>query len=264
MTDSGSQNGPFVHEADRFWELAIAVNAAFKGLLGSMGESGHVCARAIPITAELDLHPDWPRIAELLAQLAAPVVAAGDTVVVPDKVVAVAQGRLGPGRILRDPDPKQIDPNRLRDLAAAYTAELGFLVTPLHLLLADEHGRDQASLGTRDHNSAAAELALAIQQISGVGVDVVISDTDTGLDVRTPLIGCVTIAATPLGATAGLNLYGAMRCATAAEFVRGHTRRVPIVICQPAERCRKRERIGEHRGYNGALHIEKEKSIAYF
>jgi len=42
------------------------------------------------------------------------------------------------------------------------------------------------------------------------------------------LIGCVTIAATPLGATAGLNLYGAMRCATAAEFVRGHTRRVRL------------------------------------
>lgn len=251
-------------EPDRFWELAIAVNAAFKGLLGSMGESGHVCARTVPITVELDLRCDWQSTVELLAKLAAPSITQGDTIVIPDKIVAIAQGRVGPARMLRDPDPKQIDPDRLRDLAAAYTLELGFPVTPLHLLLADEHGQDQASLGALDHNSAAADLAVAIRRIGGASVDVVVSDTDTGLDVRAPLIGCVTIAATPLGATAGLNLYGAMRCATAAEFVRGHTRKVPIVICQPAERCRDRDRVGEHRGYNGALHVDKEKSIAYF
>ena len=91
-------------------------------------------------------------------------------------------------------------------------------------------------------------------------VDVIISDTDTGLDVRSPLIGCITIAATPLGATAGVNLYEAMRCSTAAEFVRGHDKRIPIVICIPAERRKKRDGIGLKRSYDGALHISKEKS----
>jgi hypothetical protein len=264
MTASGAQPSSPGSEADRFWELAIAVNAAFKGLLGSMGESGHVCARVLPVVAEIDLRPDWPAVIETLAELAAPLAVSGDTIVVPDKIVAVAQGRIGPGRILREPDPKQIDPARLSELARIYAGELGFPIEPLHLLLADEYDRDQASLGALDHNLAAAELARAIYRAGGALVDVIVSDTDTGLDVRTPLIGCVTIAATPLGATAGINLYGAMRCATAAEFVRGHTRRIPIVICQPAERCRDRDGIGQHRGYDGALHIEREKSITYF
>ena len=61
--------------------------------------------------------------------------------------------------------------------------------------------------------------------------DVVVSDTDTGTEVRETLIGCITVGATPLGATAGLVLYECMRVAAATELCRGFAwypdRRVP-------------------------------------
>ncbi|CAN7290287.1 hypothetical protein LJR230_001335 [Trinickia sp. LjRoot230] len=245
------------------WDLALAVNAAFKGLLGSMGQSGHVCSRTQAIERRLDLSIGWADTCDALADLLLGHLDSGDIVVVPDKICAVAQGRLGPGRILRSPDPKTIDPGLLPELAARYELELGFPVTPLHLLLADEHDGDRATLGTLDHNRAASELATRIRERCEREVDVVISDTDTGLDVRHPLIGCVTIAATPLGATAGLTLYEAMRCAVAAEFVRGHSRNIPVVICIPAHRCRHRTHMGAPRGYSGALHVSMEPGITY-
>lgn len=247
----------------RFWELALAVNAAFKGLLGSLGQSGHVCARTRFIERTMDLKKGWDGVCLDIAQLLQGHLDDGDIVVVADKVVAAAQGRIGPRRILENPDPKTIDPSNLPELAARYEAELGFPVWPLHLLLADEYEGDRATLGVLDHNQSAWDLADRISSICGQIVDVVISDTDTGLDVRSPLIGCITIAATPLGASAGLTLYEAMRCAVAAEFVRGHTKKIPVVICQPADRCRQRRNIGQARPYRGALHISKESGITY-
>ena len=257
--DSSSPQRPVVVD----WDLALAVNAAFKGLLGSMGQSGHVCCRTRSFERHLELTAGWQATCSTLVDLILGQIDDGDIVVIPDKICAAAQGRIGPRSILRDPDPKTIDPAMLPELAARYEQQLGFPVTPLHLLLADEYEGGRATLGTLDHNQAAAELAVQIALGTDRRVDVVISDTDTGLDVRSPLIGCVTIAATPLGATAGLTLYEAMRCAVAAEFVRGHSRNIPVVICVPAERCRARARIGAARGYAGALHISKEPGITY-
>jgi hypothetical protein len=118
-------------------------------------------------------------------------------------------------------------------------------------------------VGAADHNAACARLAAAITESGGKRVDVVVSDTDTGLDTRRPLIGTLTIAATPLGATAGLNLYEAMRCAVAAEFVRGHNRGIPVVLCIPAERRRGRPGVGLPRSYPGALDARREPGLTY-
>jgi hypothetical protein len=239
----------------RFWELAIATNAAFKGLLGSLGQSGHVCASTRALVKSLNIEIGWTALCALLAKLVDGLVDDGDTIVIADKLVAVAQGRIGPARVLSEPDPKTISHEQRASLAQRYQDELGILISPLHLLLADQYSGNRATLGALDHNQAAYDLAQSIACQCGRNVDVIVSDTDTGLDVRAPLIGCVTIGATPLGATAGLTLYEAMRCAVAAEFVRGHTRNIPVVICVPAERCRDRPRIGQVRGYPGALHI---------
>jgi hypothetical protein len=244
-----------------FWELAIAVNAAFKGLLGSQGESGHICASVTAVAIELNLDNGWQSLVDQFTNAVSGTATDGDVVVVADAVVAAAQRRLAPRGILSEPDPKQIAPARLAELARRWADRLGFPVTPLHLLLADEYGDDQATVGCEDHNFACAELARAVADTNGVLVDVVISDTDTGLDTRTPLIGTVTVAATPLGATAGLSLYDAMRCATAAEFTRGHRRRIPFVVCVPASRRRVRDGIGQLRPYRGALDARREPPL---
>jgi hypothetical protein len=239
------------------WEIAIAVNAAFKGLLGALGQSGHVCQRAIGVQHAIDASAGYQAVLDQISTAVAGDVATGDTVVIADKVVAIAQQRVGPAEILTEPDPKTVDEATRRDLAIRWSKVCGFPISPTQLLLADEYegpdGSPLATLGCMDHNGAAFDLAHVIANDCGVNVDVVISDTDTGLDVRAPLIGTLTICATPLGATAGLRLYECMRCACAAEFVRGHDRGIPAVICRPARRCVRRPGLGEHRGYPGIL-----------
>lgn len=251
------------NRSDEFWEIAISVNAAFKGLLGSMGQSGHICRSTVPVAAHLDVEQGWPATATAISTTLQGKVRAGDVVVVADKPIAAALRRIGPRAVLHEPDPKTIDRRELPALAAAWQQRLGFEVSELHMLLADEYGADQSTLGTDDPNLRAGELAGFISERAGVVVDVVISDTDTGLDVRRPLIGTLTIGATPIGATAGVNLYEAMRCAVAAEFQRGHDKGVPIVICKPADRRRRRDRQGQPRHYSGLLDAAREEGISH-
>ncbi|MDR7303523.1 coenzyme F420-0:L-glutamate ligase [Haloactinomyces albus] len=249
--------------SDEYWEIAIAVNAAFKGILGSMGESGHICGSVESPSAQLDLESGWPHVRTELVELAAPLLEDGDVLVVADKVVAASLGRTADRRVLTDPDPKMITEQRRAELAVELEQRTGLLVGSTHLLIADEYGDDQACLGTDEPNRRCAEIAEFVETTTGRSVDVVISDTDTGLDVRQPLIGTLTIAATPIGATSGLNLYEAMRCAVASEFARGHERKRPITICKPAERRRERTDIGAARRYDGFLHIDDEEGLTY-
>lgn len=250
-------------EDERFWQLALAVNAAFKGLLGSMNQSGHICASVAPMKIHLELESGWDAVlGRIVHQLGLMRIDDGDVIVVADKVLAVALGRIAPRALLESPDPKTVDSSRLDALAHRWQLQLGFPVTPLHLMLADELGANMASLGCDNHNFRSHQIAAEIRQHLCRSVDVVISDTDTGLDTRTPLIGMVTIGATPLGATAGVNLYEAMRCAVAAEFARGHTKSIPVVVCRPADRRRQRSDIGSRR-YDGALHVQNESHIGH-
>lgn len=249
------------------WEIAVAVNAAFKGLLGAMGQSGSVCRDAIPVEVFLDTDAGYrPVLAQSVAALTG-VVRSGDTVVIADKVLAVAQGRVCSAEVLRSPDPKTVDEEVRKALAVDWAERCGFAVSPLHLLLADEYHHPTrgplATLGCADHNEAAHDLAAAIRSTLDVEVDVVVSDTDTGTDVRRTLIGTVTFGSTPLGATGGLTIYECMRCACAAEFVRGHDRQIPLVVCRPADRCASRPRMGRHRGYGGVLDPDREGGLAH-
>ena len=246
-----------------FWQLALAANAAFKGLLAASGQSGHICSRVIPVATPLDLTVGWKSVQHQIAMSLPAETSSGDIVVIADKVVAIALGRVGPRAIIQDPDPKTVSADRLPDLANRWSVELGLQVEPHHLLLADQYGDSQVTLGADAHNTRCAELSEAITEHRNLNIDVIISDTDTGLDIRQPLIGTVTLAATPLGATAGVNLYEAMRCAVAAEFVRGHTRGIPIVVCVPAQRRRERQGVGTRRDYPGLLDARREPGIAH-
>lgn len=246
-----------------FWELAVATNAAFKGLLGSMNQSGHICARTLPIVGRLDAAAGIePLTAQILDRIA-PLLREGDVVVLAEKLFAVAEGRIGPRAVLHEPDPKTVPPAELPALAKHWQEKLGFPIAPIHLLLADEYEADRATLGVSDHNRTVARVAAAIRDRLRVKVDVVISDTDTGIDTRSPLINTLTLCASPIGATAGLTLYEAMRCACAAEFVRGHDRMIGIVLCRPAARRAGRPHMGEARAYDGVLDATREPGLSH-
>src|SRR5438067_1364218 len=123
-------------ERELFWQLALAVNAAFKGLLGASGQSGHICSRVIPVAVSLDLAAGWESVRAQIAMSLPAETASGDVVVVADKVVAVALGRLAPRAIINNPDPKTVSADRLPELARHWSDELGFIIEPHHLLLA--------------------------------------------------------------------------------------------------------------------------------
>src|SRR5437588_12945930 len=82
------------HAIDLFWRLALATNAAFKGLLAASGQSGHICCRTVPVSACLDLMSGWESLKNQIVSALPEETSSGDVVVVADKVVAFALGRL--------------------------------------------------------------------------------------------------------------------------------------------------------------------------
>ncbi len=255
-----------IHEENLF-SLAQATNAVVKGFFGSIGQGGQVTNNVVPLKLKLKLEEGVESLTDQLAiGLSEIGLEHGDIVVVSEKVVSVAQQRLFPLNLLYDDDPK-LTALRNRQALLEKVREYVPSVVEKDLLLSDSLigavGGDQATAGINDANGVAHALAEHFSISLGVDVDVVISDTDTGLDVRETIINTITIGATPIGATAGVSLYECMRLANAAEFVRGSHRNIPVVIAKPHLRRRKRTHIGEHRGYMGYLDACQESLIGF-
>jgi hypothetical protein len=259
--------GPFAQLAwDARMEVFQAANAAFKGLMAYFGEGGQIAKEVVPVSCEL--HPRRglaAMIEEIVDALTALQLEPGDVIVISEKVFAIAQGRLFPLNLLYANDPKATDREGRADLireVAEYVPD----VTDTDLLLADAlpdwPDGPMATCGIRDANGLAFAVAEAVARRTGSRCDVVISDTDTGAEIRENVIGCPTIGATPLGATAGLVLYECMRVACAAEFVRGAARGIPIVLCKPHERRRTRTGLAQER-YPGMLDAHRERLVGF-
>jgi F420-0:gamma-glutamyl ligase len=252
--------------ADARMELFQAANAAFKGLMAFYGEGGQIAEALVPVSCQL--HPQrglTVMIGEIVDAVAASGVESGDVIVISEKVFAIAQGRLFPLALLYANDPKATDSEGRADLlreVARYVPD----VSDADLLLADAlpdwPDGPMATCGVRDANGLALRVCEALAASTGERCDVVISDTDTGAEIREQVIGCPTIGATPLGATGGLVLYECMRAACAAEFVRGSSRGIPIVICKPHERRRARTGLAQAR-YPGMLDARRERLVGF-
>lgn len=249
-------------------DLALATNAVVKGYMGSIGESGQIAKSVVAVQCRLDLYKNDMEMvtSQLVDALRGAGLSAGDTVVVSEKIISIAQGRLFPLNLLYNNDPKNGDSTRstlLLEEVRRYVLD----VTMEDLISADSlldwPDGPTATAGVRDPNGVARQLSIRFEEDLGTKCDVVISDTDTGLDIRQPLINCITIGATPIGATGGLALYECMRVANAAEFTRGSNRSIPLVICKPHQRRALRDRIGAHRGYSGSLDARREGLIAF-
>jgi F420-0:gamma-glutamyl ligase len=251
---------------DRLMQLAQAVNTTFKGLVAVEGQGGHIAKSVIPIKTRLQPESgEESLLGEIVESLSSADLRDGDVVVVSESLFAIAQGRLFPLKILYECDPKTTD-DAGREIALARIQEFVPDTDMADLLCADalpEQSPPMATAGMRDPNGVAFDLAERLRNGLGRRCDIVISDTDTGLEVRKMLIGCITIGSTPLGATGGLVLYECMRVASAAEFCRGASRGIPVVICRPHQRRAARPNIGQPRGYAGRLSFERERLIGY-
>lgn len=250
-------------------ELAQAVNAMAKGFMSFVGEGGQVAKSIVSVNAELRPELGYESLLQQIAEaLSNPKLSFsdGDVIVLSEKIFAIAQNRLFPLRELYASDPKTADAEGRSDLVGKVRDHVPD-VTANDLLCADSlldwPGQPMATAGVANPNHVAADVARTIEEKLHISCDVVISDTDTGLDVRETLINAITIGATPLGATAGLVIYECMRVAAAGEFCRGSSRRIPIVVCKPHARRQRREGTGKYRGYPGRLDAKQERLLGF-
>jgi F420-0:gamma-glutamyl ligase len=254
---------------EKLWNLAIATHSIVKGLLGAMGMGGAFSESIIEVKQRLypekgyeDLKKQVVDAIKERGQLQN-----GDVVVVTEKIFAAAQNRLIPIDLILERDPHKINLKQRMEMAKDIEKLLDAPVNETDLILADTYVMESkevmATVGVYNPNKVAYEIAQLIKQDFDVDVDVIIKDTDTGVDVCETIIGCFTLGATPLGATKGLCLYECMRNAVCAEFVMGHNKGVPIVICRPIARNIERKDMGEFRGYDGRLDYEKEDGLAF-
>lgn len=238
--------------------LWMASHAAFRGWQAQLGEGGHVANEAVGITGDIAESCGLHGLIDALAQAD---FSDGDILVIADKCVSFAFGRIFPRHFLGGQDPKFLRPDQRLDYAQQLSQRLGYSLSERQLLCIDFVGGDRASVSINNHNEVCAAIAAAVQQRFGKCVDVVISDSDTGVDYGYPLIGGATVGASPLGATAGLSPYEAMRVSVAAEIQRGHGKRIPIVVCRTNARNARRDKAGAARPYPDTFDMSREPLI---
>ena len=238
--------------------LWMASHAAFRGIQAAAGQGGLVASSAIPVRRRFDAGCGVEALVEGWDDVE---LRDGDVVVISEKVAAMAQGRVGGATLLDGEDPKFLGAARRAELAQRVGERVGFDVSATDLLLVDYVDQNTVSLGCHDPNATCGRLARLIAERRGCSVDVLVADSDTGVDQCHPLLGLMTIGATPTGATAGLTIYEALRATAVAEYVRGHVLGVPLVVVSPSERNRHRPAVGSDRPYPGMMHVIMEDRV---
>jgi hypothetical protein len=224
---------------------------ALKGMLAGFGAGNGISKLARPIEVpvieegQLLLSPELLAVCEESSH--------GDVLVVASKVVALSERR-----ILRfegaPPSLSRANTDALRRVLQ----EAGSAGDDRDLVMLDHiAGTTVWTVSLADPNRTAADLAEAVQFATGTWLDVVISDSGAGVVKGSMLIGCTTYVATPIGATAGLSLVQAQRCAAAAEVVRNAQERSPYVLINSDLDIRRRHDIGAFR-YGGYLDATRE------
>lgn len=238
--------------------LWMSAHASFRAIQALDSQGGQVAASSINVMRNINENSG---IDSIVDSLQGQMLEDGDIIVVADKAVAIAQGRVISKKILSELDPKFQNKSEREKLAKNIYEYSGHTMTSRQTMLIDYLNEEEISLGATNHNVLCKEISLLIYEKFGVKVDTVISDSDTGVDIGEPIIGIPTVGASPLGATAGLSFYETLRVTAVGELARGHNKGVPIVICKPSFRNKFRSNIGEGRNYQGSLHISLEKEL---
>lgn len=223
-----------------------------KGLAAALGAGSGISHTVVPV-ASPEIHAgDDVLVPGVVAEVATGT--DGDIVVVASKIVSLWQGR-----VVQLPEAPDIR-SKARRSALENALSRQFPDADLRDVIMLDRGTHDGEylLGPENPNRAASQLAARLNESTGIWVDVVITDSAAGVAKGEALIGCVTYLATAIGATAGLSLLHAQRCAAASEVVRNALPLHPFTVVRPESvRSRRRERVGEHR-YDGFLDASRE------
>ncbi|WP_281884501.1 hypothetical protein [Paenibacillus sp. YYML68] len=236
----------------------MSAHSAFRAMQANEGEGGQVAASAVPVKFLVKRNDGLQVFIDALENQN---LEDGDIVVIADKPIAIATNRVIPRSLLGEADPKFLSYDDRIKLVSKINLASQISLYPKNILMIDYIDELEASLGAYNHNRLCYVISSMIHSQLGKKVDVVISDSDTGVDQAQPLIGFPTVGSTPLGVTAGLSIYEALRVSALAELVRGHNRLIPIVISKPSARNQIRPHIGSERNYPGMIHINLEQEF---
>ena len=237
--------------------LADIVNYSVKGITGALGKGAGVTKKMHPVYFHIDDNSTVDDLVKILS--GTKLLEEGDIVVFPSKLIAILEGRFVYGLTIENYSRCISDLDFARKLLKAHGDDP---ISNKDMIGLDKINPEK-EIGVRyskDPNLSAYNIADGIRKNTGLKIDVVITDSDSGGKKGINLIGCPTIVATPIGATGGLRLFYCMRVAVAAEMIRNNMENIPAIIVKPYQASRIRKNVGELR-YNGFLDGKKEADL---
>jgi len=236
--------------------LADVVNYSLKGLLCALGKGAGFSKSAQPIF----YHVDYATTVEIFSDtlVKSGLLGAADILIIPSKIVALLERRYVYGLTVENYS------QCIRDLDFSrkhLKVKDNDLLTKKDIIGLDKFdpGKKIGLRYPKDPNYSAYKIAQHIKKKSGLLVDVVISDSDSGGKKGLALINCPTIIATPIGATKGIRLFYCMRASAAAEATRNNIQNMAGVLIKPGDDqfMHARDHVGELR-YRGFLNGNNE------
>ena len=233
------------------------LNQALKGILAGMGRGSGPTRKCDTVEVKKPIEPDdYLVIEELIG--ACKRYKSGSYLIVASKIVSIAENRIV--TIPKHPLPRRRAPVEMQRLLQEHAEETVGEVTIQDAIGADLLKTTDDSLIfallPRNPNGTAAEIAKRIESVSGVKMDVIITDTSSGWRKGIEFLGIPTLLATPIGATSGVDIYYAQRLAAMAEVARNQGKLTPYVLVEPPTiRSLTRARCGEARE-DGFLHAD--------
>ena len=226
---------------------------ALKGLLAALGAGSGITRSAQPVSVS--------HIERGAAILSGPIVDAvvvagqGAILSIASKALSFSESRIVVDQAITHAVRARAPSGELVELLRAHDPKADSRT----LTMLDRGGLDDEwVLPPRDPNRSCHELSSELLRETGARVDVVASDSGAGVGKGTDIIGAATFFSTPIGATAGLSLAHAQRCAVINEFFGNRAALTPAAVVTPESwRSRNRERIGEFR-YPGYLNAARE------
>lgn len=225
---------------------------ALKGLLAGVGSGSGITRSVQPIRTEKITKHNELFGHQLLAAVAdSP---PGSIVTVASKVAAIVEGRVISSESVTQSVAMGVSVADLHSVLQTADPSL----TLQDLIMMDHDQDDTWILGLNNPNLFAHQFSSEVYKLTGSRVDVVLCDSGSGRDKGNALIGCPTFMSTPVGATRGVSLVHAQRCAVVAEVIGNARELTPFTVISPESwRSGAREHVGGFR-YNGYLDAGKE------
>lgn len=227
------------------------LNQALKGMLAGFGYGSGPTRKCEAIEVGKKINPGESVITEELIDVCRRY-KSGSYLIVASKIISVSENRIV--TIPKYPLPKRRAPLEMQKILQEHARNEIGEVTIKDAIGADllETTEDNFvfSLLPSNPNKTARDIAVEIRERTGITMDVIITDTSSGWKKGIEFLGIPTLLATPIGSTAGCDIYYAQRLAAMAEVARNTGKLSPYVLVEPPTvRSLTRNGCGEAREY---------------